>query len=202
MRFSSLLTCRKHLHVCIISQSGEVWAHKTGLTQPLLIEVTVPSQGSELSCISVLGVSILPVSSNSSDYVIFFFLLYYSRIYLELSVSKFKIVLLTYPDTKSFGISVPRPSAISRLPILATHCNANVTCIGLRLDKSFFIAWITNFIKSLWALIITDINKYPWNKQQIFVFLSDQISLVHICVSFSKKSFWRLNNFLQVKKQQ
>jgi hypothetical protein len=71
------------------------------------------------------------------------------------------------------------------LPILATHCNANVTCIGLRLDKSFFIAWITNFIKSLWALIITDINKYPWNKQQIFVFLSDQISLVHICVSFS-----------------
>jgi len=38
----------------------EVWALKTSLTQPLYIEVPVPSQESERSCICALGVSILP----------------------------------------------------------------------------------------------------------------------------------------------
>ena len=35
-------------------------AHKTSLTPPLFIEVPVPSQESERSCICVLEVSILP----------------------------------------------------------------------------------------------------------------------------------------------
>jgi hypothetical protein len=42
-----LLACRKHLHDCIISLRGEVWAHKTNLTLPLFIEVPVPRQESE-----------------------------------------------------------------------------------------------------------------------------------------------------------
>ena len=36
---------------------------KTSLTMPLFIEVSVPSQQSKQSCICVLGVSILPVST-------------------------------------------------------------------------------------------------------------------------------------------
>jgi len=43
-----------------ISSKRELWAHKTSLTPPLFTEVTVPSQESELSCVSVLGFSILP----------------------------------------------------------------------------------------------------------------------------------------------
>ena len=42
---------------------GEVWAHKTSLTSPVFIEVSVPSQESERSCICVLVVSILSLSS-------------------------------------------------------------------------------------------------------------------------------------------
>jgi len=41
----------------------EVWAHKTGLTPPLFIEVSVPTQDSERSCICVLWISILPLST-------------------------------------------------------------------------------------------------------------------------------------------
>ena len=42
-----LLTCGKHLHERIISLREEVWVHKTSLTLPLFIEVSVPSQESE-----------------------------------------------------------------------------------------------------------------------------------------------------------
>ena len=51
------------MHDRIISIRGEVWAHKTGLTLLLLIEVPVLSQESERPFIGVLGVSILPVST-------------------------------------------------------------------------------------------------------------------------------------------
>jgi hypothetical protein len=40
---------------------GTVWADKTSLTAPLFIEVPVPSQESERSCICVLRVSIVPL---------------------------------------------------------------------------------------------------------------------------------------------
>jgi hypothetical protein len=43
-----------------ISVSGQVYNHS--LTLPFVIEVSVPSQENEQPCISVLGVSILPVS--------------------------------------------------------------------------------------------------------------------------------------------
>ena len=42
-----LITCGKHLHDYIISLRGQVWAQKTSLTPPLLIEVPVPRQESE-----------------------------------------------------------------------------------------------------------------------------------------------------------
>ena len=50
-----LLTFGKHLHDRIISVREEIWALKTSLTLPL-IEVTVPSQESEWSCICVWGI--------------------------------------------------------------------------------------------------------------------------------------------------
>ena len=51
------------LHDHIISLRGEVWAHKTSLTLPLVTEVPVPSQESELSYIRVFMVSIFPLST-------------------------------------------------------------------------------------------------------------------------------------------
>jgi hypothetical protein len=51
-----LLTCGKNLHDRIISLSGEVCAHKTSLMPPFVIEVAVPSQESEQSCICVRGI--------------------------------------------------------------------------------------------------------------------------------------------------
>jgi hypothetical protein len=44
-------------------QPMEVWIHKTSLTPPLFIEVSVTCQESEWSCICVLVVSILPLSA-------------------------------------------------------------------------------------------------------------------------------------------
>ena len=51
-----------HLHDHIISLKRDVWAHKTSLTQPLFIEVPVPSHESEQSCL--LGLSIFPLSTR------------------------------------------------------------------------------------------------------------------------------------------
>ena len=51
----SLLICRKHLHDCINSLRGEVWAHKSSLTPPLFLEVSVSSQESGWTSISVSG---------------------------------------------------------------------------------------------------------------------------------------------------
>jgi len=53
------LTCAKHSHDFIFSLAWEVLAHKTILAPPSFIEVPVPSQESEWSCICVLGVLIL-----------------------------------------------------------------------------------------------------------------------------------------------
>ena len=55
MRVSILLTCGKYLYDSIISIWREGCVHKTSLTLPLCIEVSVPSQESDRSCIGVLG---------------------------------------------------------------------------------------------------------------------------------------------------
>ena len=57
-----LLICGKHFHDCIISLRWEVFVHKTSLTLPLFIEVSLPSQENEQSCIFVLWASIFPLS--------------------------------------------------------------------------------------------------------------------------------------------
>jgi len=50
-------------HINIMFFCHHVWAHKTSLTPPLFIEVPVPSQKNERSCICVLGISIFPFST-------------------------------------------------------------------------------------------------------------------------------------------
>ena len=82
-------TCGKHLHDRIISLRGGRggWSYKTNLTLPLCIKVPVPSQESEQSCICVLGLSILPLSTirifdfwSCSDSVVFLcFSFYYIK---------------------------------------------------------------------------------------------------------------------------
>jgi hypothetical protein len=51
VRLVILLTDGRQLLDKIISLRGEAWVHKTSLTPPLCIEVPVPSQESEQSCI-------------------------------------------------------------------------------------------------------------------------------------------------------
>jgi hypothetical protein len=58
---TNIIIAVNYLHDHIISLRGEIWAHNTSLTPPLFIEVFLPSQESEWSCICVLGVSILPL---------------------------------------------------------------------------------------------------------------------------------------------
>ena len=50
------------MHDGIISPRGEFWNNKTSLTLSRFIEVSVPSQEGDWSCIYVVGVSILPFS--------------------------------------------------------------------------------------------------------------------------------------------
>jgi hypothetical protein len=51
------------LSPALISLKEEVWVHQTSLTPPLIIEVPVPDQESERSCICVLEVSVLPLGT-------------------------------------------------------------------------------------------------------------------------------------------
>jgi len=68
-----LLTCVKHLQDRIISLRGDVWVHKTSLTPPFVLEVPVPRQESEKSCLCVLGISMLPLSTILIfDFKVFF----------------------------------------------------------------------------------------------------------------------------------
>ena len=60
-RVGILNTCGKHDH--IISIRGDAWVHQSSLTRPLSNEVPVPSEESERSCICVLGVSIITLST-------------------------------------------------------------------------------------------------------------------------------------------
>jgi hypothetical protein len=53
----------KHLHDRIISLIVDVWTHKTSFTPPLFIEMPVPIWESVQSCICVLGLSNLHLST-------------------------------------------------------------------------------------------------------------------------------------------
>ena len=55
-----------NMYYYFITPLREVWAHKTSLTAPLLIEVPVLNQESEWLCICVLGVSILHHSLSTT----------------------------------------------------------------------------------------------------------------------------------------
>ena len=88
----------KNLHDRIYSLRGEVKVHKTSLTPPLFIEVHVPSQGREPSCIWVLGVSISSFSTiflldfGPALTVLFFILLQEPFLYSDvISVEQFRI---------------------------------------------------------------------------------------------------------------
>jgi outer membrane lipopolysaccharide assembly protein LptE/RlpB len=51
-----LATCGMHLHDRINLPRGEVWAHKTSLTLPFFIEISIPSQESHIFlCYKVAG---------------------------------------------------------------------------------------------------------------------------------------------------
>ena len=56
VRVGILLPCGKHLFDRIISLRGEVWAHNTSLTPPLLFKVPVPSQDSGRLCMCIMGI--------------------------------------------------------------------------------------------------------------------------------------------------
>jgi hypothetical protein len=61
VRVVILLPCVKHFHDHIISVCGNVWAYKISIVLPPFIKVPVPDMESKLSCISVFGVSMLPL---------------------------------------------------------------------------------------------------------------------------------------------
>jgi hypothetical protein len=84
LKVDILLPCGKYLHDRIISLRGELWANKTSLNPPIfywsvctksgmwavmylcvrgIVTKPVPSQETERSCICVLDVSSLPLST-------------------------------------------------------------------------------------------------------------------------------------------
>jgi hypothetical protein len=67
VRVDILLTCGKHVHDRIISLREEVWAYKTSLIQPPLIEVSVPNQEHGPSCICLLVISWAVMYLSVSD---------------------------------------------------------------------------------------------------------------------------------------
>ena len=68
-----MLFCRKHFHDRII------WLRKSRLTPPLFIEVPVPDQEDERSCICLLGVSLSTIfllNVSTMWYFLFFILIH------------------------------------------------------------------------------------------------------------------------------
>ena len=63
VRVDILLACGKHLHDCTISIREKVCSHTRSLITPLFIEMPVPIQESERSCICMLELSILYLST-------------------------------------------------------------------------------------------------------------------------------------------
>ena len=93
MRVDILLHVESYCMTTSFHSEGEVWADKTSLTLPLFIEVSVPRQESERSCVCVLGASILPLS-----------MIYFSIGFLKCSDS---VVFLKCSDSMVFFLNVP-----------------------------------------------------------------------------------------------
>ena len=66
---------------------------------------------------------------------------------------------LSYPETRSLGMSGAKTSAMSLDPMLAMHCRARLTCTGFLEVRSFLMLWLIRLIRSLFWLISTEINR-------------------------------------------
>ena len=88
VRVGILFACGKHLYDPIISLRKEILVHKISLIPALFMEVTLPSQESERSCICVLRVSILVSDlQNCSDNVLFLFFILFPLNYCIIQIS-------------------------------------------------------------------------------------------------------------------
>ena len=65
----------------------------------------------------------------------------------------------TYAETKSFGTSDPKASAISTDPMLAMQWRARLTWTGLGEEISFLMFWTISFMRSELELTNTEMNK-------------------------------------------
>ena len=64
-----------------------------------------------------------------------------SRVSLQDSSSLTAVpsISITHPETRSFGISIPKASAMSLLPMFAMHWRARDTWTGFLLARSFLM---------------------------------------------------------------
>ena len=70
VRICIFLTCRKHLYDHIISLKQEVWASKTSLTLPLLIEVPVTNQNVSSHDMCIRGIDLASCLYNFLVYIL------------------------------------------------------------------------------------------------------------------------------------
>jgi hypothetical protein len=66
-RVDILVTRGRHLYDRIIPLKDDIWAHKTRLTPPLLINVRVARRKGERSCIRVLIVNTFIVTAGTFE---------------------------------------------------------------------------------------------------------------------------------------
>jgi hypothetical protein len=87
---------------------GKVWAYKSSLTSPRFSEVPISSKESERSCICVLGVSILPLSTNFQWWLLFTVPYMLPCIQSSSGRIKPKIIKLAFVFTCSTKVKVQR----------------------------------------------------------------------------------------------
>ena len=121
LRVSILLACRKHLYDRLNSLTGDIWAHKTSLIPPLFIEVLVLSQKSKRSCICVLWVSILPLSTifgldsgfwNCSESTVYFVFHFYDYL---LQTLRFYFLFLVLIMCTCVDLSIILPPRMNQI---------------------------------------------------------------------------------------
>ena len=104
-----LLRGEKHLHVHVISLRGEVLVHKISLITLLFIEVPVPNQESEQSCICMLSMSIFDFRIVPTVWYFFhfiFILFTVLSIYHQMTASDYPFGIFITASDYPFGIII------------------------------------------------------------------------------------------------
>lgn len=158
------------LGVCILPLlRGEAWSHRTNLTPPHFLKVPVLSQESKRSCVSVLGVSIFPLSRTLIFYFgvvrtkLYFLFLSFYYLYIfschDITETLLQLALSANQSTKVNGFTTDQYSGCTICKLRPTWPKCNWKLFNkplIQIEPDFaktFIRWSSSKAVSCSAVI-------------------------------------------------